>query len=87
MPDDGDALTEQERAILEFEHQWWRYPGAKESAIFEQFGMSFVRYAQVLNQLIDRPAAMAADPRVVRRLRAIRDTKRARRSPARRLAG
>ena len=37
-------LTPQELAILEFERQWWRYPGSKEGAIRELFSMSSPRY-------------------------------------------
>ena len=77
-------LTDTETAILTFERQWWKYAGAKESAIREQFGMSATRYFQVLNALIDRPEALAADPMLVRRLRRLRSERQRQRS-ARRL--
>ena len=79
----GD-LSERDRAILEFERQWWKYAGAKESAVREQFDMSATRYYQVLNALIDRPEALAADPLLVRRLRRLRSQRQRQRS-ARRL--
>ena len=68
---DGD-LTEREREILAFERQWWKYAGAKEQAVKDLFDMSATRYYQVLNALIDRPEALAADPLLVRRLRRMR---------------
>ncbi|GAA3893502.1 DUF3263 domain-containing protein [Saccharothrix violaceirubra] len=66
-PDDG--LTDREREILAFERQWWKYAGAKEQAIRELFDMSGTRYYQLLNALIDKEAALAADPMLVKRLR------------------
>src|SRR6188472_2738599 len=68
---DGEAepgLGERDREILEFERQWWKYAGAKETAIRESFDMSATRYYQVLNALIDRPEALAEDPLLVRPL-------------------
>ncbi len=67
-----DELTEQERAILDFEKRWWRRPGAKEQAIRETFDLSPTRYYQLLNALLDRPAAVAYDPALVSRLRRLR---------------
>ncbi|MCF4007241.1 DUF3263 domain-containing protein [Corynebacterium uropygiale] len=66
-------LREDERRILEFELQAPRQRGAKEEAIRRSLGMSPVRYHQRLNQLVDDPAALAAYPLVVGRLRRIRD--------------
>jgi hypothetical protein len=36
------------------------------------FSLSATRYYQVLNQVIDNPAALAAEPLLVRRLRRLR---------------
>jgi hypothetical protein len=83
--DDFSAgLSERDRQILAFERQWWRYAGAKEQAIRELFEMSGTRYYQVLNALIDRPAALAHDPMLVKRLRRLRSARQRARS-ARRL--
>lgn len=79
-----DALSERDRDILEFERQWWKYAGAKETAVREKFDMSSTRYYQVLNALIDRPEALEADPLLVRRLRRLRAARQRQRS-ARRL--
>jgi hypothetical protein len=78
------ALADRDRAILDFERQWWRYAGAKEQAVRELFEMSATRYYQVLNTLIDRPEALAHDPMLVKRLRRLRSTRQRARS-ARRL--
>jgi Protein of unknown function (DUF3263) len=80
----ADGLTRREREILSFERQWWKYAGAKEQAIRDLFDMSATRYYQVLNALIDRPEALAADPMLVKRLRRLRSSRQRARS-ARRL--
>ena len=84
---DGETatgLTELETAVLAFERQWWKYPGAKEQSIKELFDMTSTRYYQVLNALIDSPAALAHDPMLVKRLRRMRSSRQRARS-ARRL--
>jgi hypothetical protein len=78
------ALSERDRAILDFERQWWRYAGAKENAIAELFAMSANRYYQILNSLIDLPEALAHDPMLVKRLRRLRGARQRARSSARR---
>jgi hypothetical protein len=80
----ADGLTRREREILAFERQWWKYAGAKEQAIRDLFDMSATRYYQVLNSLIDRPEALAADAMLVKRLRRLRASRQRARS-ARRL--
>jgi uncharacterized protein DUF3263 len=79
-----DELSPREREILAFERQWWRYAGAKEQAIRERFGLSGTRYYQLLNALLEKPAALRADPMLVKRLRRTRSA-RSRRRVARRL--
>jgi hypothetical protein len=83
-PEETGALSERDRGILDFERQWWKFAGAKESAVREKFDMSSTRYYQVLNALIDRPEALAHDPLLVRRLRRLRAARQRQRS-ARRL--
>lgn len=82
--DESGGLNRRDREILAFERQWWKYAGAKEQAIRELFDMSATRYYQVLNSLIDTPAALAADPMLVKRLRRLRASRQRQRS-ARRL--
>jgi len=81
---DVATLSERDEQVLAFERQWWKYAGAKEQAIRELFDMSATRYYQVLNALIDSPAALAHDPMLVKRLRRMRSTRQRARS-ARRL--
>jgi hypothetical protein len=78
------GLTRREHDILTFERQWWKYAGIKEEAIKELFSMSATRYYQVLNALVDRPEALAADPMLVKRLRRLRASRQKARA-ARRL--
>jgi len=68
----ADGLSPREQEVLAFERQWWKYAGAKEQAIRELFAVSSTRYYQVLNQLIDKPEALRADPMLVKRLRRTR---------------
>lgn len=70
-PDDAE-LTDRELGILAFERQWWKRSGTKERAIHELFDMSVSRYYQILNVLLDKPAALRADPMLIRRLRKLR---------------
>lgn len=66
-------LDDRDRRILDFEHDRLRHVGAKEEAIRLQFGISPARYYQLLNALIDSPAALIHDPMLVKRLRRMRD--------------
>lgn len=69
------GLSDLEARILDFERSWWRYAGAKESAIKELFDMSAPRYYQLLNDLIDREDALLASPMLVKRLRRLRQAR------------
>lgn len=75
-----NELTEDQQAMLTFERQWWKHAGAKEAAILDTFDVSTVRYYQTLNALLDEPAAMEFDPMTVKRLRRLRDARRAQRT-------
>jgi hypothetical protein len=84
-PSEGvGELAERDQKILGFERQWWKYAGAKEQSIRDEFDMSATRYYQVLNALIDRPEALAYDPMLIKRLRRLRATRQRTRA-ARRL--
>ncbi|GAB2914305.1 DUF3263 domain-containing protein [Streptomyces mayteni] len=74
-----DGLSERDRSILAVERASWPRAGAKERAIRERLGLSPTRYYQVLNALLDDPAALAHDPVTVNRLRARRARQRANR--------
>ena len=74
------ALTDTELAMLELERSWFTIAGTKDAAIGERFGISTTQYYRDLNALIDRPDAVEADPLTVRRLRRMRERRRAQRS-------
>ena len=69
------ALSDRELQILAFESKWWKHAGAKEQAIRDAFGLSSTRYYQLLNGLLDNPAALEHDPVLVGRLRRLRSTR------------
>ncbi len=71
-----DSLSERDRAILDIEKHWWRFEGAKQQAIRERLNLSPTRYYQVLNELLDDPAALSAEPIVIRRLQRQRQSRR-----------
>lgn len=70
------ALTERDRAILDFERSWWTEAGPKDTAIRERFELSGTRYYQLLGELLDDEDALAYDPLLIRRLRRVRDRRR-----------
>lgn len=69
-----EPLTDRERAILDFENgTQWRHQGSKEDAVRDLFDLSATRYYQLRNALIDKPAALAYAPGLVKRLHRLRD--------------
>jgi hypothetical protein len=65
-----DSLTDQERAILDLEQQWWATAGGKESAI-GAMGLTPTRYYQLLNRLLATERALAYAASTVNRLRRV----------------
>ena len=76
----ASTLSDLEQRILEFERNWWRFAGAKESALKELFDLTPPRYYQLLNDLIDREDALLASPMLVKRLRRLRQARMSARS-------
>lgn len=66
-------LSDRDRAILDFEERWTRNSGVKEAAVREVFNISGARYYQLLNALLEDPAAVEAYPALVKRLVRLRD--------------
>jgi hypothetical protein len=66
------VLSDADKALLDFEGQWWRSEGAKEAAIREVFDLSATRYYQRVRDIAQRPEAEMYAPRVVRRVNAQR---------------
>jgi hypothetical protein len=79
----SSGLSELELKMLEFERTWWRHAGAKESSIKELFNLTPPAYYQMLNNLIDRPEALMAEPLLVKRLLRVRQQRSAARSSSR----
>lgn len=67
-----EELSQRDIDILDFERSWWKHAGVKEQAIKERFDMSATRYYQVLNELLEQPAALEYDPILVKRLKRLR---------------
>lgn len=75
-------LTDLEKQVLAFEHGRWLHQGAKDEAVLVTFGLSPLRYQQLLLALINRPEALVHDPQLVNRLRRLVVTRRQRRRSA-----
>lgn len=69
------SLGEREQAVLDFESRWRGHSGAKERAIREELKLSAARYYQILNAVIETPAATLSDPMLVRQVRAVREAR------------
>lgn len=74
---DADALA------LRLAAATYKYPGARETDAFEQLGMSPTLFHRHVDVLLDDPAALAAYPLEVKRLRRLRDARRRTRSARR----
>ena len=70
------ALTERDKAILDFERTWWMEAGPKDTAIRDRFELSGTRYYQLLTELVDDEDALEYDPLLIRRLRRVRERRR-----------
>lgn len=74
MPDPVHmALIDTDKALLDFAARWYRYPGAQEQAMRDELGIGPTTYWRRVNDLIDRPAALAYAPATVNRLRRMRE--------------
>jgi hypothetical protein len=66
-------LSDEDRAILEFERGWWLEPGPKDQAIEFALGLTAALYYEHLGRLIARPEAARFDPLTVARVRSLID--------------
>jgi len=80
---EDDELSERDARVLDFERRPFRHHGWKEEAIRVEFGLPAARYYQLVNAVIDKPAALIADPQLVYRLRAAREARVAARASRR----
>ncbi|MGH9301183.1 MAG: DUF3263 domain-containing protein [Acidimicrobiales bacterium] len=70
------SLSDRDRAMLDFEREWWALPGSKERRIRNEFSLAATTYYRLLNVLIETAEALEYDPLVVRRLRRLRSKRR-----------
>ena len=72
------SLTSLERAVLDFEREWWTMSdkSSKRDAIRARLGISPARYYAIVSTLSDSDDAAAYDPLVVHRLRRRRAERR-----------
>ena len=63
----GD-LTDLEKQILDFEAKWWRDPSGKAAVIPAEFRLAVPRYYELLNEIVDKPEALAYAPVTSRRV-------------------
>lgn len=70
------ALSDKEKAVLDFEGSWWQEGGPKEVRIREQLELSPTRYYALLQELMESAEAMEYSPLVVRRMRRMRERRR-----------
>lgn len=71
-------MTKLQRAILDFETQWWRRLGNKDTAIRETFGFEPPRYYEKLDLLLDDPEAILQAPATMARYRHFRELRQRR---------
>ncbi|HUZ19008.1 MAG TPA: DUF3263 domain-containing protein [Acidimicrobiales bacterium] len=71
-------LSERERAVLDFEREWWVEPAGctKAESIRRRLSISSASYYALLDRLADSAAAFGYDPLVVRRLQRRRAARR-----------
>ncbi len=74
--DPSNELTDEQRAMLEFERDWPVKKAGKGEAIRVQFAMSLARYYQVLGSVIVTEEALKFDPLLVKRLLRQQDDRR-----------
>jgi hypothetical protein len=69
-------LSDRERAVIDFEREWWQLDSTKNAGIRERFTISTSSYYRALHVLVERPEALAYDPLTVLRLRKRREQAR-----------
>jgi hypothetical protein len=69
----SEELTDEQRALLEFERDWPIGRAGKDEAIRTQFALTPARYYQVLGFVIETEPALKYDPLLVTSLLRARD--------------
>ena len=76
------GLTDHQRAILDFEREWWRYSGGKAVEIEHQLELTPVAYYRELNELIGSVPGLGRVKRRIEEKQADEDEYRAEEEPA-----
>ena len=69
-------LSAHERALIDFEREWWQLGSRKDVGIRARFEMSASSYYRALHGLVDRAERWSYDPLTVLRLRKRREQAR-----------
>lgn len=72
----ASQLSDHERALIDFEREWWRLGSRKDVGIRARFEISASSYYRALHALVDRAEAMQYDSLTVLRLRKRRERAR-----------
>ena len=75
-PMNATQLSAHERALIDFEREWWRLGSRKDVSIRARFEISASSYYRALHGLIDRAEALEYDSLTVLRLRKRREQAR-----------
>lgn len=81
--DSPGEFTAEHRSVLDFEKHWWKHQGNKAAQIQARLTMGTARYYRLLNAAIDHPDAVEYDPMLVKRLRRLREVRKAHRRRSR----
>lgn len=73
-------LTIRDHMALRLAGERFTYETSRVKRARDELGLSEVRFWQVVDALLDRPEALAAEPMTVGRLRRLRDVRRAARA-------
>jgi hypothetical protein len=76
----ASTIAPRHSRLLEFEREWRAHNAAKEDAIRREFSLSPARYYQLLDVVIDSPAAVRYDPMLVGQLQRSRAARSSARS-------
>lgn len=76
----ASTLAPRHSRLLDFEREWRAHNAAKEDAIRREFSFSPARYYQLLDVVIDSPAAVRYDPMLVGQLQRSRAARSSARS-------
>ena len=72
----ANELSARERALIDFEREWWKLDTRKDAGVRARFDISASSYYRALQGLLDRPEAIRYDSMTILRLRKRREQAR-----------